>query len=194
MDLRQIFSFFLLLLWQADFLTGFLMARYPHWGMSVTEMEREQGLSGGLSATGEGRRENLKEYSTLQERLGSLCLWWWKHYWAFVFSLLVSLLKVFMTTVIWRETGKIPCYVICIWRWHMLMQTLVSHRAGCCYSWGWKLLLQFKKKKSSPKVLKLLENPLFWCDTSSLQSSLEDETLCLMGHLEYLHTSIHANI
>lgn len=151
MNLRQFFPFFLLLSWQAEFFNRLLNGWVPPTvGMCVSEMKRGRGLSGGSRSTGEGRRGKLKEYCTLQEHLGGLCLWWWKHYWAFIFfSSCEPIESFFMTTVIWREPGKIPCYVICIRRWHTLMQTLVNHRAGCYYNWGWKILFQLKKNKSA---------------------------------------------
>lgn len=91
-----------------------------------------------------------------------------------------------------RKPGKIPCYVICIWRWHMLMRTLASHRAGCCYSWGWKLLLQLKKVvQKCWSYWRILFSDV---TLAACSPGWKMKHCVFIGHLEYLRTSMHANI
>lgn len=107
-----------------------------------------------------------------------------------IFLLLWASWQLFMTTTIWTEPEKIPCYVICIWRWHTLMRTSVDYRTVCYCKQGWKNT--FLVKKNSLKASNLLENLLFCCDTTDIRSRAcspgwKMKHGVFMGHLEYTH-------
>lgn len=167
MVLRKIFPFFFLLLSsQADsFLAGCFVVMCSLLPGCLSPGGRGLGLSRGFGATGEGRKGNLKEWHVLQGHPGSLCLSDNENVTRLLcFLILWAHWNYFLTNRIWRELGKISCYAVCIWRWHMWNEKFSS-----------RLLLQMRQK-----------NILFRLVLFKKLMKFTGESTCLMWYQQYL--------